>query len=146
MAAVVGGLDGRHHLLNGLPGHSQLAGDVCLCVALVEKKLHQVTSLSRQPSGLPGVFEGLRAHFLDLLDHCRMVCCVRHHPSMTTPGCLVNQRLSFGGEVNHDGCVIRGAAGALGGITLVAIDEGAGDALGEGGGAEDEGQRSRSKR
>lgn len=76
-----------HHLLNGLPRHSQFSGDIRLGEASVEKGLHQVATLDRKLSSQSRVLNGLRPHLFDS-PKCLcvvFVCC--HDRSMTTPSC-----------------------------------------------------------
>jgi hypothetical protein len=90
----------RHHLLDRLPADSEFASDVRLREPVVQQALHQVATLERQSSSLPGVLDGLSTHLLDACE--RLVasgddsCCHAH--SLTTTGCrcqpvvVVNRR------------------------------------------------------
>jgi len=76
------------HLLDGLPRHSELTGDIGLGQAILDEHPHQVAALNCQRSRLACVFDGLGSDLFDAIEN--LFACARvmfHRLSLTTVGC-----------------------------------------------------------
>jgi hypothetical protein len=82
------------HLLNGLPGHPELSGDVGLRQAVVEQAAHQLTPLRSQLLREAHMFQGLRSHLPQAAEGLFVRGLAWHAPSLTTGSCHVNATLA----------------------------------------------------
>lgn len=90
-------LAGGDHLLDCLTRHPQLPGQISLGEALREQGIDQLTPLPGQLARRPGVLDRRCADLLQFVEEfgvSRRFDVLSHPPSMTTPSCHVNPRLS----------------------------------------------------
>lgn len=86
------GLAGEH-LLDGLPGHSELAGDLGLGEAVVDQPSEEVATFAGQPAGPPGMPLRLGAHLHQpppIVPTHQSINGLHHPTSLTTRGCQGN--------------------------------------------------------
>lgn len=84
------------HLLDGLAGDADLAGDVGLGEASVDESADDVASLPVELLREPRVLKGLGAHFREATEGLSVIFGagpIRHAPMMTTPGCRRQRRV-----------------------------------------------------
>ena len=76
------------HLLDRLPRHSELSGDIGLGQTIVNQHLHQVAALNFQRPRLTCVFDGLSSDLFDAPENLLVCASVMVHGfSVTTIGC-----------------------------------------------------------
>src|SRR5215471_13925159 len=91
-------LANRDHLLDCLPRHPQLPGQIGLGETLREQRVDQAAALPGQLSRRAGVLDRRcpdLLQFVEELGMSRRFEVLGHALSMTTPGCHVNWGLSY---------------------------------------------------
>ena len=70
------------HLLDGLPRHSELTGDIGLGQAILDEHPHQVAALNCQHSRLACVFDGLGTDLFEAIENLFACARVMFHGSV----------------------------------------------------------------